>query len=277
MKQIILCADDFAYSPEISNSIITLAKQQRLSATSCLTNFPHWPTDAKKIQSLSNQISIGLHLNFTEGKALHPASQSQFDSIGQLIKRSFTKQVDKNLIQQEIIAQIEQFKKHFGQLPDFIDGHQHVHQLPVFRQALLTVYQGYYPNKEAMIRVSSNPLIPALLQARHCPKLLIITLTGALTLKKSLIQLNIPHNKSFSGIYDLQPSNYGKHFARFLNEVNDSGLIMCHPGNHSNSNADTIAKARQQEFDFLMSDEFTNLLTRHSIQLSPPSTYSPNL
>lgn len=267
MKRIILCADDFAYSPAISDSIITLAEQQRLSATSCLTNFPNWPTDAKKIQSLSNQISIGLHLNFTEGRALHAASQSQFDSIGQLIKRSFTKQVDKELIAQEIIAQIENFKKHFGQLPDFIDGHQHVHQLPIFREALLRAYHDYFPNKQTMIRVSSNPLATAILQARHCLKLLIISLSGALALKKSLAKLKIPHNKSFSGIYHLQPTSYGKHFIRFLGEVNESGLIMCHPGNHSDIATDTIARARQQEFDFLISKEFDILLASQSVQL----------
>lgn len=267
MKQISLCADDFAYSTVISESIIKLAEEKRLSATSCLTNFPAWATTSKNLQTLENPIDLGLHLNFTEGQALNASSQTQFGSINQLITRSFIKRLDRQLIQQEIAAQLDQFQQHLGRAPDFIDGHQHVHQLPVFRDALLAVYQERLDN-QVMIRVASNPLLQSIAQARYCPKSIIITLTGALKLKQQLIKLNIPHNQSFSGIYNLEPNNdYAKQFERFLNEVDNGGLIMCHPANRSDQNDDVIAKARQQEFDFFVSEQFLTLLDQQQVKL----------
>ena len=36
---------------------------------------------------------------------------------------------------------------HLGFAPDFIDGHQHIQQLPIIRDAILDVYLKFFPKK----------------------------------------------------------------------------------------------------------------------------------
>lgn len=263
MKSIVLCADDFAYNSAISQSILSLIQERRISATSCMTNMPHWPDAAKQLKAFNGKIDIGLHFNLTEGTALSQHGQTLFMPLNKLLAQSIFKKVNSQQIYDEFCAQMDVFLRYCGRLPDFIDGHQHIHQFPVIRSAVLKAYQHYFPNSTAYIRVSSNSLIKSVSQARHCPKSLIITATGALTLKRQLQKLGIPHNDSFSGTYSLRPQqNYAALFAKFINGVDEHGIIMCHPANHSDSKTDRIATARQQEFDFFSSGAFSSILER---------------
>jgi|SRR3989339_1554496 len=250
MKSFILCADDFAYNQAISASILELIKQQRISATSCMANMPNWPAAAKQLKEFDGQIDIGLHFNVTEGPALTTIA---FKPLKKLLIHSFFRTLNQKCIYNELCAQIDEFVKHFGRLPDYIDGHQHVHQFPIIRSALIQAYQCYFPEKKAYIRVSSNGFSWSL-------KSLIINLSGALSLKRQLTQLDIPHNQSFAGIYNLDPQqNYANLFSSFIKEISDHGLIMCHPANRS---SDEIAAARQQEFDFFSGEEFAAVLEK---------------
>lgn len=255
MKTITLCVDDFAYNPAISASIISLIEKKRISATSCLTNSIYWPSDAEILKKYDGQIDIGLHFNLTEGKALSPEGQALFMPLKKLLLHSTFRKLNKQKIFAELCAQIEAFLAHFGRLPDFIDGHQHIHHFPIIRSALIEAYQRYFPKKNAYIRISSG--------SHFKLKSLIINSSGALNLKRQLIKLKIPHNTSFSGIYNLKPGqNYAILFTRFIEEVKDHGLIMCHPANQSDPRTDEIAAARQQEFDFFTSEQFSQMLNK---------------
>lgn len=266
-KRIILCADDFGQSEAISEGILTLLQHQRLSATSCMTNMPVWSSVAKKLSKLKGQVQVGLHFNLTEGRALSKNGQFLFSSINALIKKSFLRQLNIFQIEEELSAQLEAFIQAFGSQPDFIDGHQHIHHLPIIREALLNVYKKYYPNNEAWIRVSSNPLWQTLKNAPRCPKMLIISLTGALTFKKMLVANKIPHNTSFSGTYDFsETSDYPMLFLQFLKEVNNQGLIMCHPG-LKGSDKDTICATRVKEFAYFNGDLFMKVLDHERVRL----------
>ena len=70
MKYFTLCADDFGYSTEVSQGILSLISIERLTATSCMTNMPDWKNSASKLIPYKDQIDIGLHFNLTEGEAL---------------------------------------------------------------------------------------------------------------------------------------------------------------------------------------------------------------
>jgi chitin disaccharide deacetylase len=50
------------------------------------------------------------------------------------------------MLEGEISSQLQKFITAFGRLPDFIDGHQHVHLFPQIREALLTVVKDIAPN-----------------------------------------------------------------------------------------------------------------------------------
>lgn len=248
MKSIILCADDFAYNPAISRSILKLIKQERISATSCMANMPGWPAAAQELKAFDQKVDIGLHFNLTEGPSL---SGFSFMPLKRLLIFSNLRLLNQQKIYTELCAQLDEFKNQFGRLPDFIDGHQHIHQLPIVRDALLRAYKKYFPEKKVYIRLSSNGFSWQL-------KSLIINLSGALNLKRQLIKLKIPHNSSFAGIYNLKPhKNYAQTFQGFIDEIKNQGLIMCHPANQSH---DEIGPARQQEFDFFSGADFAAVL-----------------
>ena len=266
-KRIILCADDFGQNEAISEGILSLLQHQRLSATSCMTNMPIWPAMAKKLSALKGQAQVGLHFNLTEGQALSKKGQRLFTSINQLILRAFLRKLSQSDVEEELCAQLEAFIQAFGCTPDFIDGHQHIHHLPVIREALLKVYKKYYPDNKAWIRVSSNSLLSTLKVMPRCLKLLIITLTGALVLKKVLVNNKIPHNTSFSGSYDFSSSaDYSKLFTQFLKEVDEGGVLMCHPGLKSDVD-DPIYATRIKEWHYFNSEVFRTTLAQQRFEV----------
>ena len=73
MNQIIMSADDYAYSASIDEAIIKLIKNDRLSATSCMVLSPRWKEAGALITpAIRKKASIGLHLDFTQFGNAYP-------------------------------------------------------------------------------------------------------------------------------------------------------------------------------------------------------------
>lgn len=258
-KRIVLCADDYGQAPAISQGIIALLKHERLSATSCMVNSACWLEHSQWLMPYATRIDIGLHFNLTEGKAL--AKQyiakygENFSGLGDLMQRSCLHKLDRKAIEAEFHAQLDQFIKALGRLPDFIDGHQHVHQFPVVRDALINVYEQRLRGHPIYIR-----WVNVKLNFRDMTtniKKIIIKFLGTHQLKNLLDTHKIQYNQTFAGMYTFsQASQYATLFPRFLSEISDKGLIMCHPGLFSTDTADVIAKARYDEYQYFISNQF---------------------
>lgn len=52
------------------------------------------------------------------------------------------------------MAQLERFIQLMGRWPDFIDGHQHVHQFPLIRKAMMAVYEQRLQSPAVWVRSS---------------------------------------------------------------------------------------------------------------------------
>ncbi|MDR3478516.1 MAG: ChbG/HpnK family deacetylase [Gammaproteobacteria bacterium] len=254
MKRIILCADDYGQNPAISQAIIALLEKKRLSATSCLTTSADWLEQARNLESFKNQADIGLHFNLTEETPLA-------EPVSRLILKSHLRLLNKKAIIAECHAQLDLFLQGTGRLPDFIDGHQHVHQFPVIRDALFTVYEERLRDNQTYVRCTYNPNSLLRFQAVGYTKQLIIQLCGAREFKRQLLARQIPHNHSFSGIYDFEnAAKYAEFFPQFVQQVQEGGLIMCHPGlKEATPSTDTIANSRIIEYDYLSTDKFPNV------------------
>jgi len=254
MKMITLCADDYAFLPSISEAIIHLIKDHRLNATSCMVNTSYWKDHAIALKPFLNKIDIGLHFALTD---VQPATMP-IDQHPNIIKHAYFRKLKQSEIERELQSQIETFEKVLGRLPNFIDGHQHIHQLPIIRNALLSVYKKIFPDRSCYIRVP--------LSKPRTVKSTIITLTGASTLKKQLIEHNIPHNSSFSGVYNFSNTkNYPDRFCQFLKNIESGGIIMCHPGLADKKEG--IAAARKQEFDYFNSQQFLEDCNTYAIDI----------
>lgn len=260
MQKIILCADDYNQSPAISRGILTLVENHRLSAVGCFSTLPNWQTAAKELQAYQSQIDIGLHFNLTES--------SHFSSLSNVMLQAFLKRLDSKKITAILNEQLDRFVDVMGVAPNFIDGHQHIHHLPIIRDVLLEVYEQRLRAAGTYLRIANNGSFRQLLHPGF-PKNLIIKYTGALQLKTSLQQKNIPYNTSFSGIYDFKKSRFYPHYFRyFLRDVENGGLIMCHPGLAADDLTDPIAKSRNYEYQYLMSDQFLQDCQRRGVELS---------
>ncbi|MDR3492012.1 MAG: ChbG/HpnK family deacetylase [Gammaproteobacteria bacterium] len=276
MKRIIICADDYGQNSAISQAIVKLLENNRLSATSCLVTSLEWPTGAIALNPFKNKAHIGLHFNLTEGKPSSTALQS-FWPLNQLILKSQLRLINKSTITSELHAQLDRFIKEMGTYPNFIDGHQHVHQFPVIRDTLLEVYEERLREHKVYLRCTYSPGSLFNFTKTAYLKNLIINLCGGIAFKKKLVEKNIPHNTTFSGIYNFKNANtYEKLFPQFLNESNDGGLIMCHPGLPSFDATDVIALARVSEYNYLLSEDYLNKLKQRKIHINQDVALTPS-
>ncbi len=259
---ILLCADDFGLSPGVGRAIAELLAQKRLSATSCMTHAPYWLETAPLLKPLAGQAMIGLHLTLTTLPP-HP-------TLGALAKQAYLGRLKQADIEAEINRQIDAFEQGLGRLPDYLDGHQHVHVLPTIRDAVLNVMTTRL--KGAWLRDVWEPL-PSLL--RHAPnpiKSLALNGLGFL-LHRQARGLGIATNQGFRGAYDL----LGPHqppeilFPRFLARAAPNLLIMCHPAYVDPAlidGPDPVHAPREAERAYLAGDLFPTHLAQARVALS---------
>lgn len=259
-KNIILCADDFAYNEAISEALLKLAQAKRLSALSCMVNRPAFAFYATELLKCSPSVQIGLHFNITEGHFLSQPSKSCFN-LSKLLFKTHVRSLSPSFIEQEFIAQLDYFIQMMGRWPDFIDGHQHVHQFPLIR-ALLIKYATQQLEKQSFWIRSTYPLLslPA-----YDWKGRVLAYTGGKALKESLIKHQLPHNAYFAGVYDFSPrANYSSLFKQWLRLAQPNTLIMCHPGKGHDA-TDAISAARLQEMAYFSSEEFVEDCGAHQV------------
>jgi len=242
MKRLILCADDYAQNEAISKGILDLVARERLTAVSCMTASSHWSEHGEWLHPYREQIEIGLHFDLT-----HFGNYA----LGELLQKSFTRRIKQTDIETELKKQLDAFEHIMGCTPDFIDGHQHIHNFPVIQPALLNVYEQRLKGSGCYIRSTSPSLIGSLRGNPAKLKALIIALSGGLTLKRRLRKRGIPHNQHFAGTYDFKDAkDYATLFPKFLKTVEKGGLIMCHPGLASEDPDDCIAASRVLEYEY---------------------------
>lgn len=274
MKKITLCADDYGQSQCISQAIVALLEQKRLSATSCMTTSPAWPESAKWLSSFKNQVDTGLHFNLTEGFPLSKllAAKHGFMPLSMLLRRAHFRMLNASAIEAELHAQLDLFESEMGQLPDFIDGHQHAHQLPIIRSVLVKVYEARLRKHNSYVRCVYDPMILMRLGRRYFVKNLIVhLLSGAAGFKKMLVEHKIPHNSSFAGVYQFGDSQqYSSIFPRFLRQISDGGIIMCHPGLEigKKDESDPIAQSRYDEFRYFESEQFISDCRSEQVEIN---------
>ncbi|USQ14419.1 ChbG/HpnK family deacetylase [Legionella lytica] len=262
IKSIRLCADDFGLNPGVSQGILKLAKMGRLSAVSCMVNMPSFPAYAQELLALHEQVQIGLHFNLTEGNFLSMPDRPCF-SLNELLIKSHLASIKLSFIAQEFKQQLAQFVHVMGKLPDFVDGHQHVHQFPRIRQVIVDLYDEQLRQHGTSIR-STYPTVDV---KQYRLKAKILAFTGGRALRATLAKAAIPHNIFFSGIYDFAAhTDYRSLFRSWLHSISGPTLIMCHPGEHSNE-PDVIAATRTIEMNYFSSNEFLHDCQEYGVAL----------
>lgn len=245
-KRIVVCGDDFGMNAGIDRAMISLADLGRLSAVSCLTLAPTFVRNAPALISLD--VDVGVHINFSETFANDPA---QMPALRSLILRAYTGKLDITWIDAQLERQFDAFEHAFGRAPDYVDGHQHVHQLPGIRPRVLALLRRRYGLQLPWVR-QTTPGSLAGLPFSSSVKARVIGALGASALSREARLAGVPTNRRLLGVYgfDGGTENYAELLQQWLQNAHDGDLLMCHP---SSSLADNtpMSKQRCAEFEIL--------------------------
>ncbi len=266
--RLIVNADDYGRSANVSRGIRDAYLHGILRSTTCMMNMPTVVEDIKIAQSETPGLGMGVHLVLTAGRPLLPAAQvmtltntdGAFLKLDRLIANRA--QLDPAQVKAEWRAQIENFVATAGRNPTHLDSHHHSSYFtPDFFQAMLELAQEF----DAAVRLPVEPEardtmagIPAeLLQpvVEHAPRL--------------LKQFHPRHPDAFfASFYDAQATK--EELFRIIHSL-DEGVfeVMTHPGY---SDPDLVAGTsyavqRDRELEILTDPETLAEVKKHHIEL----------
>lgn len=256
----ILCADDFGISPGVGSGIETLAEANRISATTAIVTLPTWSREGARLSALRARIAIGLHVNLTLGAPLGPAPDlapsGMLPSLKALVARCLCGRApNASEVALEVGRQIDRFADVVGYLPDFIDGHQHVHVLPGIRGGFLRALSSRFSDHRPLVRDPSDRI--GAIVARGCAvsKALSVAALGY-GFGAALRGAGFPANSGFSGFssFDARIS-YADELERSFRFAGPRHLIMCHPGyvDAELIRLDPVVTRRREELRCLLS------------------------
>jgi chitin disaccharide deacetylase len=237
-------------------------------AIGCMVNGPAWLHGVEALRSLAMELrgtlDIGLHLDFTE----FPAPPGKPHALRQLIVASLLRRLDARTIRQQIDAQLNAFEDGLGQAPAYVDGHQHVHQLPQVRDALLSALSERYRAKLPWLR--STQTAAAVVAGQY--KAFVIEQLGGAALVGMAHRAGFQHNTRLLGVYNFQGSvqTYATLLAHWCGHAIQGDLLMCHPASSAPA-SDALGPARQREFEVLSGPGLLTTLQHAGLQLGAMS------
>lgn len=267
-----LCADDYAIAPATGAAIRALIAAGRLSATSCMSVSPCWPAEAAALRPFLGTIDIGLHFTLTAFAPLGPmpvtAPGGTFPGLPQLARRAMLRRLDAAEITAELERQLDRFERELGAPADFIDGHHHVHQLPVVREAVIAVFRRRLAGRRAWLRVCAEPAGAILRRGVARSEALAVSAMGR-ALARAARRHGLAVNASFRGVRSFTEPRFDRLVGRWLDGLVPGTLLMCHPGlpDEALAAVDSVVEPRRQEYDFLRGPAFLDMLAARNVRL----------
>jgi chitin disaccharide deacetylase len=253
VKPVIITADDYAMDAGVDAAVLALGRQGAISAASAMVLSPSWPEAGRRLADCG--IDRGLHLDFTSAFAT-PLSGSR--SLARLIGAAFLRRLDRNDLRNRIERQLDAFEAAMKTRPDFVDGHQHVHQLPQVREALLGALKARYGALTSQIGLRL-----CLARRWRGIKAAVVAATGARSFARLVRGSAHPANTDFAGVYGFAPEiDLAALWRNWLAGLGGGRpLIMCHVAlaEAPSARADPIRAARIHEWQWLGSTAFRDL------------------
>ncbi|MET7242543.1 ChbG/HpnK family deacetylase [Methylobacterium sp. EM32] len=277
-RPVVLCADDYGLSPGVSRGILALARMKRISATGAMTNIPAFPEAAPALRELAGTVGLGLHLTLTTGEPLGPlprlAPIGRLPPLGHLLRLALSGKLKPADVRPEIERQLDAFEAAMGRLPDFIDGHQHVHVLPGVRSALLAALSAR--GWRGWLRDPGDTL-GAIRARRQARKAMVVAGLG-LGFGSAVRRAGFSANRGFSGFSDFaEGEGFAESFEASFRALGPAPVVMCHPGEIDEAlrALDPVVASRPLELAYLGSARFGDFLEREGLRLVPGPDPAP--
>ena len=258
-KLLIVNADDYGRSPDISRGIRDVHSRGVVTSTSCMMNISTTVADISYALKETPKLGLGVHLVLTMGKPLskREAVSSVVDEDGNFFKyNAFVANLpnlDIDQVKAEWRLQIERFIKAVGHKPTHLDSHHHssFFSAELFH-AMLELSQEYdcairYPFTDVYTEIEeASKAAPKLLNEfdRHRPDVFISVFYDDGATKENLLAI----------LSDL-----------------DEGVseLMCHPGyvDDAFANESVYNFQRQRELGILTDPEVIDAIKTNGVEL----------
>lgn len=259
-----VCADDYAASQAVSEAIVRLLAQRRIHATSVMVCSPRWSSDAHALKPFAQQASIGLHLDWTSAFA---QAQGHGLGLGALMGRSAVRGLSRPHVEREIGRQLDAFESVWQAPPSHVDGHQHIHQFPVIREALLHTLSHRYGSQAPWLRWSRVVVTQSASWSERL-KASVIDAWGAHALAQRAQACALRLRGPLLGVYDFDPTPgvFAAHMGQWLQASvqSPSAVLMVHPALAADAD-DAIGAARVHEWEFLSGAQWPDLAQRYGV------------
>ena len=227
-----------------------------MTSTSVMANMPGTAEALRRGPALAQQASFGVHLNLCEGRPL-TGGATLTDDDGRFLRkralaaRALTGKLSLSELEAEVSAQM-------GLLSDagfrlsHLDGHKHLHQLPIVCTAVANVLPRFGIERVRITRLTSW------LRAR-----------GAMTLARELAARHAARVFARASLrspvctVDLRDLIAGKALARDAGRGSGGPEpieICCHPGTAAADAGKPGSHQRQDELQYLLSPQFRTVL-----------------
>jgi predicted glycoside hydrolase/deacetylase ChbG (UPF0249 family) len=271
-KYLIINADDFGLTGEVTRGIIDAFKTGVVTSTSVLINELIYEKISFNKSDCAN-LGIGLHLNLTQGRSILPAvdvsSLMSIDGYFMKPEQLLAKpeKIHPAQVEKEWRAQIAAFRTIFG-VPDHLDSHHHIHLYPSFFNIFCQLAIELQLPVRFPVQVENIPAI----------NIFPFSFADGLELHNSqwkeeqnlldLIKLSYPDHfmDNFFYIYKDQPELIQQIITAFPDGISE---LMCHPGNISDrlSQISTYTSRREEELVYLKRKSTRAILKNAGIDL----------
>jgi predicted glycoside hydrolase/deacetylase ChbG (UPF0249 family) len=254
-RGVVLVADDYGIAPGVGRAIRDLHHRGRLSATSCMVVYPDFTEEGRLLRPYFDAADFGLHLSLTHERRL-----------GRLVTEAYVGRLDSATVAAEVDRQLALYERVMGRPPDFIDGHQHVHLLPVVRTAVVSAAA----RVGAYVRLTCEPFASICSPGVAVGKAALLSLLSR-PLARDVARAGLMHNNGFRGLRNFaDPAPFRGLFRRMIRGAPAGTIIMCHPG-HADSvlrARDSVVESREEEYCYLASEEFSADLAAAGLHLA---------
>ena len=271
-KYLIINADDFGLTGEVTSGIIDVFKSGVVTSTSVLINELIYEKISFNKSDCSN-LGIGLHLNLTQGRSILPAvdvsSLMSFDGYFMKPEQLLAKpeKIHPAQVEKEWRAQLAAFRAVFG-VPDHLDSHHHIHLFP----SLFNIFC------QLAVELSLPVRFPVQVENIPAINILPFSFADGIELHNSqwreeqsllnLIKLSYPDHfmDNFFYLYKDQPEIIQQIITAFPEGISE---LMCHPGYTSTrlSQISTYTTRREEELVVLKRKSTRAILKNAGIDL----------
>ena len=227
-----------------------------VTSTSVMVNMPGTAEALRRAPQLARQASFGIHLNLCEGRPL-TSGPTLMDETGRLLRkralatRALTGKLSLAQLEAEVAAQIGVLRD-AGIRVSHLDGHKHLHQLPIVCAAVANVLPRFGIERVRITRLASWR-----------------RLRGASTLAREIAARHAArvfaraHLRSPLCTIDLRDIVAGDHLSPLASTRSGGPLpieVCCHPGTLAADADKPGSHRRGEELEYLLSPRFRVVL-----------------